>query len=272
MNHHNERGVGAMRIPIQLDDKNPSFSGILAGESKGKTWYNNEDPPTLAVAYSYCVGGCGVVGKIYPEERKPVRRFFETIFASLREMGIDEFEFSTEEEALSRALLDLFRDKLITKEEEYSYRICHSIEHSYKDISNMYQIQVIDELFLENISSKNIKNTNMLMERIENSWNSTTDFMSHSKAIVAMLDHKIIGIIFGSSRYKQYIPLDIEVMEGYRHQGVATQLVCQFVNLCVREGWVVQWDHVESNHESVRLAQKCGFILFKKRPYYRFIL
>ncbi len=37
-----------------------------------------------------------------------------------------------------------------------------------------------------------------------------------------------------------------------------------------KEDIIVQWDHVESNMASARLAKKCGFVLFKKRPYYWF--
>lgn len=81
---------------------------------------------------------------------------------------------------------------------------------------------------------------------------------------------RIVGIIFGSARYENLIAVDIEVEETYRRRGIAAFLTEHMLSSCSEENLTVQWDCVESNTASRMAAEKCGFHLFKKRPYYWF--
>ena len=81
---------------------------------------------------------------------------------------------------------------------------------------------------------------------------------------------RIVGIIFGSARYENIIAVDIEVEETYRRRGIAAFLTEHMLSSCSEENLTVQWDCVESNTASRLVAEKCGFHLFKKRPYYWF--
>jgi Acetyltransferases, including N-acetylases of ribosomal proteins len=251
-----------------IDDKSPSMYGILAGICKGERWSFRDDPLVLDVMYSYCVGGCGVVGRIPNEKKKQARIFFETVFSSLKEKNICEFEFSTEDSELCTVILDVFSDKELYSEEEYSYR--KSDYCNYNAILPSYAFLEIDRDFLK--MSDKYENVDMLFERLNNSWHCQEDFLECSKCFVALQGKKIVGIIFGSARFSNIIDVDIEVLEEHRNKGIATALIAHFVNACVRIGCIVQWDCVESNVKSQAVAEKCGFQLFKKRPYYWFKL
>lgn len=253
---------------IVIDDKNPSMYSILAGICKGETWSFKDELLTLDIMYSYCVGGCGVVGRIPNEKKKQARIFFETVFSSLKKKNIFEFEFSTEDAELRVAMLDIFSDKKLYSEEEYSYRKLDKCNYSYTLPS--YKILEVDRSFLE--KRENYENEDMLFERLHNSWHCHEDFLKYSKCFVALQGVKIIGIIFGSARFLDIIDVDIEVLEDHRNKGIATALTAEFVNACTRIGCIVQWDCVESNVKSQVIAEKCGFQLFKKRPFYWFDL
>lgn len=51
------------------DDRNPSMYDILSGICKGEIWSFRDEPLVLDIMYSYCVGGCGVVGRIPGRKR-----------------------------------------------------------------------------------------------------------------------------------------------------------------------------------------------------------
>lgn len=255
---------------IVLDDRNPSVSSILAGISKGKIWYDDLENPTLAITYSYCVGGCGIVGKINKDSIEEVTGFFEKVFQSLRQNRIYEFEFSSEDNELYKDVLEIFSNKKIMTEIEYSYRIDHKIPEDICNLSREYQYRMVDLDFIDKVRNGTIANHYMLTDRIENSWDSYEDFLKKSKACIALHNNMIIGIIFGSSRYKKVIDVDIETLKEYQRKGIATRLTMHFVNNCMEDGLTIQWDHTESNKISGLLAKKCGFKLLKKRPYYWF--
>ncbi len=250
------------------DDKNPSMYGILTGICKGERWSLNEDSLILDIAYSYCVGGCGVVGKIPFKKTKQARVFFEKVFSSLKEKNICEFEFSSEDNELSAKILDIFFDKEIYSEEEYSYRKADKCV--VNPVIPSYTFLEIDRNFMKMINK--YINANMLLERLNNSWYCQNDFFRYSKCFVATQGKEIVGIIFGSARFLYIIDVDIEVLKEHRGKGIATTLTSYFVNSCISDGVIVQWDCVESNILSRSVVERCGFQLFKKRPYYWFAL
>lgn len=250
------------------DDKSPSMYGILAGICKGEIWSFKEETLVLAVMYSYCVGGSGVVGRIPKDKKKQARVFFETVFSSLKEKNICEFEFSTEDGELCTAILDVFSDQELFSEEEYSYRKADNCNLNL-DLPS-YTFLEVDQGFLNELN--NYDNEDMLLERLNNSWYSQEEFLEQSKCFVALQRKKIVGIIFGSARFSNIIVVDIEVLEEHRGKGIATALTANFVNTCTRIGCIVQWDCVESNVQSHAVAKKCEFQLFKKRPFYWFSL
>ncbi len=165
-------------------------------------------------------------------------------------------------------ILDIFSDKELHSEEEYSYR--KSDKCNYKVALPSYTFLEVDRSFLK--KKENYENEDMLFRRLNNSWHSQEDFLKLSKCYVALQGNKIVGIILGSARFSNFISVDIEVLEEHRKQGIATALTANFVNACVLLGCIVQWDCVESNVKSQAVAEKCGFQLFKKRPYYWFNL
>jgi RimJ/RimL family protein N-acetyltransferase len=249
-------------------DRNPSMYGILTGICKGEHWSLNEDSLVLDVAYSYCVGGCGVVGRIPFDKTKQARVFFERVFSSLKEKNICEFEFSSEDNELCAKILDIFSDKELNSEEEYSYRKADKCVVNTATPS--YTVLEVNRSFMKMIDI--YLSADMLLERLNNSWYCQEDFFRYSKCFIAIQGREIVGIIFGSARFLNIIDVDIEVLQEHRGKGLATTLTSYFVDACISNGWTVQWDCVESNIRSRAVAEKCGFQLLKKRPCHWFTL
>ena len=258
-----------MKTEKLLDNRNPSIAGIIAGICKGNLWLNDNKNPTLAVTYSYCVGGCGIAGEIENGKEHEAKMFLERVFEDLLSQEIDCFEFASEDTEICKQILTLFSDKEIEFEEEYSYRRENAFDE-LKTISDEYVFQEVKDSLLDDIIANKFDNSEMYMERFTNSWEGKDKFLKYSKAFVAIKAGRIVGVILGSARYENIITIDIEVEEEDRKQGLGTRLTQIMVNECVKENIIVHWDHVESNMASARLAEKCGFVLFKKRPYYWF--
>ncbi|MBE5960323.1 MAG: GNAT family N-acetyltransferase [Lachnospiraceae bacterium] len=221
-----------------MDERNPSYAGIVAGIAKGDLWINTPENPTLVTAYSYCVGGCGVAGAIKREEE--ARDYFEQIvFPALKKKGIYEFEFSTEDDRLRQQLLSIFADQDIHWEQEYSYRRKKAIEKEF-NVPTGYRIKEVDDSFLEKLYHREIQNADLLTERIKESWADRDTFLKNSIAYAAIYENSIAGVIFGSSQYKKYITIDIETEESHRRKGIGTALTKAFMDGCVRKGYVAQ--------------------------------
>lgn len=252
-----------------LYSESPSYSGIVSGECKGDVWVDNKVQPTLALVYSFAVGGFSIMGD--PNDTTTYDDFIkflrEELFVELKSKGIDEFEFSVESKRTEAHMLNLLSKEKMNQEDEYFYR--KSCKSEINEIDH-YNIIQIDTEFLERLETGYYENPEFLRPRLLESWGTYEQFFAKSLAYVATLDSAIIAVIVGTARYHNIIPVDIEIKEDHRKKGLASILTQHFVNMSVDKGLIVQWDCVETNIASRRTAEKVGFKLMKKKPYYWF--
>jgi len=252
-----------------LYNDSPSYSGIVAGECKGDVWVDNKLNPTLALVYSFAVGGFSIMGdpddtSIYDDFIKFLR---EKLFAELKSNGTNYFEFSVESKRAEDRILKLFSNESINQEDEYFYRKSWTSEIGASD---QYTITQVDTEFIERLQAGKYDNPEFLSERLLESWGTYEQFFAKGLAYVVIHESSIIAVIVGTARYQNVIPVDIEIKEDHRKKGLATTLTQYFVNECVDRGLVVQWDCVDSNIASRNTVEKIGFKLIKKRPVYWF--
>ncbi|MDD5936555.1 MAG: GNAT family N-acetyltransferase [Clostridiales bacterium] len=254
---------------MKLPSDNPSVSGIIAGMSNGRMWIDETHSPGIIVTYSYCVGGYGIVGDVDPYTDIELKTVFDHLFDRLISEGEEWFEFSAEDPKIYNRLLSIYSDKEIESEEEYSYRR-NTMYDSLTPLQEEIMIRTIDSDYIGKIKRHVFSNEEMFYERYIHSWKTEEDFLKYSKAMIAIKNERLVGIIFGSSNYENVITVDIEVEEALRGQGIATRLTQELVNCCAKENRSVQWDCTESNTISRNLVQKLAFTPLKKRPYYWF--
>jgi len=249
-----------------LDEKCPSFSSILANISKGDYWIDNINDPSLAIAYSYCVGGYAILGKPNLDKNVLENLVKKRIFPEIKN---NLFEFSTENKEIETKILSIFSNKDIKSELEFSFRTANTINDTFY-LSSSYQIVEVTPKFLLNINK--YRNYSLLIERLDNSWHSYDDFFNYSLAYIAINNDEIVGVCFGSSLYKNYITIDIETNIDHRRVGLAFNMAKEFINKALLKNYIIHWDCVDSNIASKALAKKLGFELFKIRPYYWFLI
>lgn len=252
-----------------LYSDSPSYSGIVAGECKGDVWVDNIINPTLALVYSFTVGGFSIMGS--PNDPSVYDDFIEflrgKLFLELKSKEINYFEFSAESKSTEDYILKLFSNEKINQEDEYFYR-----KDDANEIQEMehYNIIQVDLEFIKQLQVGKYDNPEFLSERLLQSWGTYEMFFAKSVAYVATIETSIVAVIVGTARYQDVIPVDIETKEEHRKKGLASTLTQYFVNECVDRGFVVQWNCVDSNIASRNTVEKAGFKFMKKKPYYWF--
>jgi len=252
-----------------LYSDSPSYSGIVAGECKGDVWVDNIVNPTLALVYSFTVGGFSIMGSpndasVYDDFIKFLR---EKLFFELKSKGINYFEFSVESKRTEDYILKLFSNESINQEDEYFYRKYEANE--VQEIDH-YNIIKVDSEFIRQLQEGKYDNPEFLSERLLESWGTYENYIAKSVAYVATIETLIVAVIVGTARYQDVIPIDIETKAEHRKKGLASTLTQYFVNECVDKGLVAQWNCIDSNIASRNTVEKEGFKFIKKKPFYWF--
>lgn len=252
-------------------DDSPSFSGIVAGECKGDMWVDDVEKPNIALVASFAVGGFSILGEpINIEVYSKFKTFMiEDMFCKLKSKGVNFFEFSIESEKAKPYILDIFNNKVIQTEDEYTFRKNDKYNESII-VPDGYKIYKVDSKFLEKLESGVFDNPEFLVERLLESWGTYNDFLKKSVAFVAVNQNRIVAVIVGTARFKSIIPIDIETENSHRKKGLALALTHHFVNECIDNGFIAQWDCVDSNIASKRTVERAGFQFLKKNTVYWF--
>lgn len=255
------------------DECCPSFSGIVSGECAGELWVDDWNHPRLALAYSYPVGGYAFLGSFVTDEAWSNTRSFmmDDLLPRLKAEGISAFEFSIESDELKEPLLRMFADKTIQQETEFRYRKSDTL-HLSLPLPDGLTLQAVDDAYWRRIGDGLIENAELLTGRLLESWGSYNNFAKRSLAYCIMDGQRIIAVIVGTARFNDVIPIDIEVEADYRCKSLGLVLAQAFVNGCAEKGLTAEWDCVESNPASQKVAAKAGFSLFKESDVFWFSL
>ncbi|WP_026478220.1 GNAT family N-acetyltransferase [Alkaliphilus transvaalensis] len=253
------------------NDNCPSFSGIVAGECKGDLWVDEIDNPQIAIVSSYAVGSFAFLGTINNDhEYMCLNNFIKNeIFDFLKQKGVNCFEFSIESDNFKPYILRMFKKKTIQREKEYSFRKTEQLDINYS-LPDGFTMQRVDYSFWKKIVNGDFENENFLTKRLLESWGNFDNFISKSLAFSITYSNKIVSVIVGTARFKNVIPIDIETDDKFKRKGFGYYLTVEFVNECFNKGLVVQWDCVESNANSCKLAEKAKLKLFRENEVYWF--
>lgn len=253
------------------NDDCPSFSGIVAGECKGNLWVDDIVNPKIVIADSYAAGSFAFLGDINNEDEyiKLNNYVKNSLFDFLKQKGIDYFEYSVESDSLKPYVQRMFEDRIIENEKEYSFRKFDQITSNYLLPDNLI-IQKVDFDLWEKVRNGGFKNESFLSERLLESWGNFESFEENSVGFCIIYLDSIVAVIIGTARFKNVIPIDIETIDEFRHKGLGYSLTTEFVNECIRRNLIAQWDCVESNPISRKLAEKAGFKLFRENDVFWF--
>ncbi len=254
-----------------VNEKTPSISGIVNQECKGNLWVDNIDMPRIAIAESFATGSFAFLGTYdTKEDFTDLKDFLENdLFHQLKKNGYHCFEFSIDSESLRQQILDMFKDKSIQAEKEFSFRT-NAIPKNNQSIPKEYKIRKVDITFWNLLSEGKYENEDFIKLRLLESWHSFEDFLNKSIAYCTLLDGRIVAVMVGTACFNNVIAIDIETEEKHRRMGLAYAMAEEFINDCLKNGYIPQWDCVESNPNSYNLAIKLGFQKMNQNTIYWF--
>ena len=254
-----------------VNEKSPSFSGIVNGECKGKLWVDNIEVPRIAIAESYAVGSFAFLGTYKTnEDFLNLKDFLENeLFHDLKKNGYKCFEFSIESENIHKSILEVFKNKSIQAEKEFSFRV-NEIPKNNLGIPKEYQLRKVDDTFWNMLTEEKFENEDFLKVRLLESWYSFEEFKNKSIAYCIILNNRIVAVMVGTACFKNVIAIDIETEEKHRRKGLAYVMAVEFINHCLKNELIPQWDCVESNPNSYNMAIKLGFEKMNENTVYWF--
>jgi hypothetical protein len=256
-----------------INEYSPSFSGIVNQECKGELWVDSMEEPRIALAGSFAVGSYAFLGiSDRPEDFIYLQEFLEKeLFPQLRTRGYDCFEFSVESEGIRDHIMDMFRDRFLETETEYSLRT-GKLPTDQPHLSGEYQIKKVDSAFWMHLLKGTYENEDFLKTRLLESWHSFEEFESRSIAYCTLFGNRIVAVMVGTASFKHVIAIDIETEEAHRRKGLAYAMAVEFIADCLQHHYTPQWDCVESNPASYDLARRLGFEKIKENTVYWFKL
>ncbi|MDF2905463.1 MAG: acetyltransferase, gnat family [Herbinix sp.] len=243
-----------------VSEKSPSFSGIVNQDCKGKLWVDNMEVPRIAIVESFAVGSFAFLGvNEFIKDFVHIKMFLENeLYCYLKKTGRECFEFSIESESIRDNILDLFKDKSIQTEKEFSFR-AYVIPTCDQRIPREYQIRKVDNTLWNMMQEGKYENTDFITNRLLGSWHSFEDFMSKSIAYCTVWNNRIVAVMIGTACYNNVIAIDIETEEKHRRIGLSYTMAVEFIADCHKNDYIPQWDCIESNLNSYNLARKLGF-------------
>ncbi len=266
-----DKDVAIKNVTKVVNEKCPSFSGIVSQECKGNLWVNDIEAPTIAIAESYAVGSFAFLGTYKcKEDFIELKAFLETeLLIQIRKKGYHCFEFSIESESIRDNILEIFQDKLLQTEREFSFRV-NTIPVNTEVIPREYQILKVDSVFWKMLSEDKFDNADFLRIRLLESWHSFEEFERKSIAYCSVFENRIVAAIVGTANFNNIIPIDIETEEKHRRKGLAYAMTAEFIADCFKNNYLPQWDCVESNPNSYNMAKKLGFEQINENTVYWF--
>lgn len=265
-----DKDIKINNVTNVVDEKCPSFSGIINQECKGKLWVNDIVVPTIAITESYAVGSFAFLGTYKAKDFLDLKAFLETdLFIQLKQNGYNCFEFSIESENIRKNILEMFKDRSIKTEREFSFRV-NNIPVNNQDIPKEYQIVKVDSSFWNTLTEGKYENEDFLKIRLLESWYSFEEFENKSIAYCTLLENRIVAVMVGTACFNHVIPIDIETEEHHRRKGLAYAMAVEFIADCFKNNYIPQWDCVESNPNSYNMAKKLGFSKTNENTVYWF--
>ncbi len=116
-----------------------------------------------------------------------------------------------------------------------------------------YQIKQIDE---GNFNALSVFNLNLESKF----WQSKQDFIKNGFGFCVFDEDNLpASICYSACVANAVAEIDVATLPEHQKKGLAKKVVVKFVDHCLKNNMVANWDCFEENHSSLRTAQSVGF-------------
>ncbi len=237
------------------------YLSILAGNTTGEIWVDDERHPNIAFIYSYLLGGFQVMGRPPKAESDLVnlRLFFEgELIPFLKKQNMSEFSYSTDTVELLNMMRILCFDKETFEQDQLIYINKHGCKAPAVR-SSPFQISRIDRALCESDSNFSHRYVPEILE----SWKSMDDFLESGFGFIAIDASRglIAGNLIANAVYDNAYVVGADTEPSYRRQGIASTLLYHAILLTKERNSDLIWECAEPNTASILTAQSCSLPL-----------
>jgi len=128
-------------------------------------------------------------------------------------------------------------------------------ELKFKDtiLPEAYTIRKIDANNFEKLSNLNLSLENKF-------WNSKEDFEKNGFGFCVFNEFDIpVSICYTACLVNQIAEIDVATLPAYQKMGLGKQVVNAFLEHCINNNIIANWDCFEDNYGSLKIAQSIGF-------------
>ncbi len=255
---------------FECENSSVHYLSILEGNTCGCVYVNKPSAPTLAVIFSYRLGGFQLMGKplTSPDEYASFRLAFQLdiIPRLLVPNGINEVSYSADSDELMEMMRIAFFDKEMYEQEQRVYIFDCNFDLTGSVTTDFLCVKA-DKAF----SDKNPCFMNSFSNELSLSYQPVQKFFTHSLAYIALDkskggEAKIIGNIISGGHYKNQFVLGADTDESYRQRGVCSSLLFLAARDAKESRFNLVWECATDNVPSVKTVEKCGFKLKSTFP------
>jgi hypothetical protein len=153
----------------------------------------------------------------------------------------------------------------IRKESEFNYKIRGRMQFSFLE-SHPVQIDFLAGFHSEQINDLNFELLAQFNLDLGNRyWRNKTEFINSANGVVIMDNqNRAVGICYAAAIGDNKAEVDVLTIENSRGKGIAKLAVSNFINNCIKQSIIPNWDCFEDNFASVKTAEQFSFRLEKR--------
>lgn len=253
------------------EDINVTINSIIDKNNRGKIYVDNLDKPRVAIIWAI---GCMyyIIGDTDNEDfNSSLDTFITNVLGpdSLAICGGTHFGITIcqDENKWTRNLNAIFNYRNPYKEYRYYYVFDKNKYKNYEnDLPEGYIIKRIDKDIINNDLENLIVN-----DILGDFWISVDNFLDKGIGFCVLKENKIISNCFSGYVSGEFHDIVIRTYgEENERKGFATSVSRAFIDCCILNNITPCWSTDEENISSQKIAEKCGFKLYKKCKSYYF--
>lgn len=228
---------------------------VCEGNNQGWIYVDDLEEPKSALVYTNYLGGTLVGNYDNKNFVKVLKDNLDTvIIPEVKLDNEDEFDLSGDSDEWDENIKYIFSNRNIDIQPIKRFQY---VKNSYSStIDNDYKFKKID---LDTLANKTIENIELIIDEIEVWYKDIHDFLDNSFGFVALKNNKLCGWSIGVCKYHNKVEIAIETVEVFQQKGVGTILSQLFINYCEKSGLIPEWECMDWNEASEKIALKLGF-------------
>lgn len=245
-------------IPLIGNYSHSLFPGcVCKGDNPGWIYVDDPKAPTSAFVYMKKLGGTLVGNSNNNDFIESFKKNLDKYILPRIKEEDDFFSVTGSTELWNSSIERILENKKYDKSSVLRYNLKDSNITAPRFNKGIEIVEIVPELFNNN----SIVNISSLKEDIITWWGNIDRFLDRGCGFVGLKNNEVCGWSYSVCIFDSRVEIYIETAENYRNKGIGTAIAHRFINYCLDNNLIPQWEAMSDNEYSHRIAQRIGFEL-----------